>query len=146
MDGPRTFYLYVAHRHYVLTYQKRGLPSGVVVEPKGRRNDEQKWTVEYGDEPDTIALRNVANGKYMRSDKPENYSAVGTGDKEWWKISFDSTPPRAFRLAPMVGSSARPCFLSFGGSEVRHDEDGSKVILINASVSMSGRDRARHPR
>jgi len=136
---PKTFYLHNAHRHYVVTYQNRGLPSGVVVEPKGRRNDEQKWTIEYGDGPDIIALRNVANGLYMRSDKPANYSNVGTGDKEWWKISFEDTPPRTFRLSPMVGSSPQPYFMEYSGEGVRHDQDGDRLLLKNAGVSVCSR-------
>jgi hypothetical protein len=144
--SPRTVYLYIAHRHYVLTYQKSRMPSGAVVDHKGRRKDEQEqqWTVEYGDEPDVIALRNVASGTYMRSEKPENYKAVGTGDKEWWKMSFDNTPPRCFRLAPMVGSKPIPYFLDYyGGSTVRSIDSGGKLILQHEDVSVCSRQASR---
>jgi len=138
MDSPRTFYLYVAHRHYVLAYNKRGLPSGVVLQLRGKSGDEQKWTIEQGDEPNTIALHNVASGNYMRSNKPESHSKVGTGDKEWWKIDIhEKSPPGTFRLAPMVDSSPRPCFLNFlTGSALRSDQDGTEVNLMHDSVSV----------
>ena len=55
------------------------------MEHKGDRNEEQKWILETGDEPDTIALRCAANDEYLRAEV-KNYGKLSTGEKQWWKV------------------------------------------------------------
>ena len=78
--------------HVLAVRKESGL---VVLENKGEQDDEQKWTVEFGDEPDLVALKSVANGKYMwsREGGTNNANAVKTGDKQWWKLSNDGLTP-----------------------------------------------------
>lgn len=95
-----SYYLVSVGTGHVLAQNKGGHhPSGVVLENKGDHDDEQKWTVEFGDRPGVVALKCVANGKYMNSPEGSSQAYVGLGDKQWWWISNDLlTPDEACRF------------------------------------------------
>jgi hypothetical protein len=141
-DSSKTFYLASVSNGHVLAHQENGRPSGVVAENKGDRGDEQKWTIEYGDEPNTIALKCAANGKYLHCFEGKGFGKVGTGDKQWWRISNDDvTPPGACRLGPI---DYPEYFLNHdNGKNVRKGAGGTKVHMYKWEVSViSSRSRS----
>jgi len=95
-----SYYLVGIGTGHVLAHYKEDLSRGIVLENKGDHDDEQKWTVEFGDEPDLVALKCVANGKYMNSLEGGKNEGVKLGDKQWWKMSNDGlTPNMACRFS-----------------------------------------------
>lgn len=134
MDSSKTFYLASVSNGHVLAHQENARPSGVVVENKGDRDDEQKWTVEYGDEPNTVALKCAANGKYLHCFEGKSWGKVGTGDRQWWKISDDDvSPPGACRLCPV---DFPEIYLNHhSGNTVRRGAAGTKVHMYKWEVS-----------
>jgi hypothetical protein len=72
---------------------RKTCPAASSSRTKGDHDDEQKRTVEFGDEPDLVALKCVANGKYMNSLEGGKNEGVKLGDKQWWKISNDGLTP-----------------------------------------------------
>lgn len=72
-------------KNHALAYQASGRPSVVALESKGDHDEEQKWAIETGDEPNTVAIKYLADGKYLHAE-PRKYGKVGTGDKQWWKL------------------------------------------------------------
>jgi hypothetical protein len=136
-----TFYLASVSNGHVLAHQENGRPSGVVVENKGDRGDEQKWTIEYGDEPNTVALKCAANDKYLHCFEGKSWGKVGTGDKQWWKISNDDvSPPGACRIGPVDFPDV---YLNHhSGNTVRRGAAGTKVHMYKWEVSVpKERDR-----
>ena len=129
-----TFYLASVSNGHVLAHQENSRPSGVVVENKGDRSDEQKWIVEYGDEPDTIALKCAANNKYLHCFEGKSWGKVGTGDKQWWKISNDDvSAPGACRIGPVDFPDV---YLNHhSGNTVRRGAAGAKVHMYKWEVS-----------
>ena len=129
-----TFYLASVSNGHVLAHQENSRPSGVVVENKGDRSDEQKWIVEYGDEPDTIALKCAANNKYLHCFEGKSWGKVGTGDKQWWKISNDDvSAPGACRIGPVDFPDV---YLNHhSGNTVRRGAAGTKVHMYKWEVS-----------
>ena len=104
-DNTEPTYLVSVAEGLVVTQQESGRPADTVMERAGDRDAEQKWMIERGDEPDTVALKNVANNKYLTG-KGEHYGKVTTGEKQWWKLEHDGDavrPPGAYRLS-LVGS------------------------------------------
>ena len=98
----KAFYITSVSNGLVLAHQPSGKPSGVAVENKGDGGDREKWTVEAGDQPNVIALKNASNGEYLHANGGTNWSTVGTGAKQWWKISNDNvTAPGACGLSPV---------------------------------------------
>jgi hypothetical protein len=96
MADSTTYYLAGVGTGQVLTHKD---PSRLVFENKGEHDDEEKWTVEHGDEPNVVALRNVASGKYINCPNAKNSEIIGTGEKQWWVMSNDNvTPHGAFRF------------------------------------------------
>jgi hypothetical protein len=104
------------------------------VENKGDRGDEQKWTIEYGDEPNTIALKCAANDKYLHCFEGKSWGKVGTGDKQWWKISNDDvSAPGACRIGPVDFPDV---YLNHhSGNTVRRGAAGAKVHMYKWEVS-----------
>jgi hypothetical protein len=99
MSSSKPVYLVNSWKGRVVTQHEKNYPSGVVLEHAGFKGDEQKWIPEFGDEPDTVALKSVSNGKYMHA-IGEQYKIAGTGEKTWWKMSYDEVRiPGAFRLS-----------------------------------------------
>jgi uncharacterized CHY-type Zn-finger protein len=130
------FYVASVSNGLVLAHQENGRPSGVVAENKGDRGDEQKWTIEYGNETNIIALKCAANGKYLHCFEGKGFGKVGTGDKQWWRISDDEvTPPGACRL----GSVDYPeYFLNHhNGDNVRKGNGGTKLHMYKWEVSVN---------
>ena len=139
-----TFYLASVSNGHVLAHQENSRPSGVVVENKGDRGDEQKWTIEYGDEPNTVALKCVANDKYLHCFEGKSWGKVGTGDKQWWKISNDDvSAPGACRIGPVEYPDV---FLNHhSGNTVRRGAAGTKVHMYKWEVSFCDEhDRLPH--
>lgn len=104
MSSPKPVYLVNTWKSRVVTQHEKNYPSGVVLEHGGFKDAEQKWIPEFGEEPDTVALKSVANGKYLYS-IGEKRKIAGTGEKTWWKMSYDDVSiSGAFRLS-VVGYS-----------------------------------------
>jgi hypothetical protein len=128
MSTPKTSYLVNIARGYVLTYEKSGRPSGVVVENLGDHDDEQKWIVEQGDEPDILAFKNAANGEYLYCTEARYLGKVKTGEKQWWKISYDEVKaPGACRLS-VVGTP--DVFLNNADMNVRRPGAGNNEVYM----------------
>jgi hypothetical protein len=141
-DSPKTFYVSNAWVGVVLAFNKASVSylSDIVVQHKGDRGDVQKWTIEYGDEPDTIALQCVANGKYLNSEAKLG-GKVRVGDKQWWKMSVDKyTPPGGCRLSPLV-ESPQPAFMHYPGGHtpVKRGGSGDEVTMTVSGVSVCSR-------
>ena len=133
-NSSTTFYLASVSNGHVLAHQEDSRPSGVVVENKGDRGDEQKWTVEYGDELDTIALKCAASDKYLHCFEGKSWGKVGTGEKQWWKISNDDvSAPGACRIGPVDFPEV---YLNHhSGDTVRRGAAGAKVHMYKWEVS-----------
>lgn len=122
MSSQKPVYLVSTQGGGVVTKQADNYPSGAVIELTGVKDDEQKWIPEFGEEPDTVALKNVANNQYLTA-SGENYKPVNTGEKTWWKMWYsDVRAPGAFRLS-VIGSPKENCIEVQG-------EDNKKVKLI----------------
>jgi hypothetical protein len=134
-NSSKMFYLASVSNGHVLAHQENSRPSGVVVENKGDRGDEQKWTIEYGDDSNTVALKCAANGKYLHCFEGKSWGKVGTGDKQWWKISdADVTAPGACRIGPVDYPDV---FLNHhSGNTVRIGAGGTKVHMYKWEVSV----------
>lgn len=125
----RTFYVVSIKFGNVLSLPPRASSTHVVLERKGKRNDEQKWTVEKGDEPDLVALKNVANGKYLCLTEQKDYASMKTGDKQWWRITNDGMfAPGSIRFIPV---DFPKCSIYFGSS---YSEEHS-ISISSFSVS-----------
>ena len=124
----KAFYITSVSNGLVLAHQPSGKPSGVAVENKGDGGDREKWEVEAGDQPNVIALKNASNGEYLHANGGTNWSTVGTGAKQWWKISNDNvTAPGACGLSPVDFPSV---FLNhFQGKPARQFKDQIKVHM-----------------
>jgi len=135
MTNPTTFYVTGVHDGLVLTQQDRDDGSRPVMEHWGEHDTEQKWTVEQGDEPDVIALKSVANGKYLHCPEIRIRGAIVLSDeKRWWRISKDNvTPFGAWSLRP-VDSPPNLC-LNLRDPEVKKGSP-SELILFEWYVSV----------
>jgi hypothetical protein len=134
-DGPKTYYVSLVAGGYVLAWEKSGNPTKISFEHRGLRGDEQKWTIEYGDEPNTIALRNVASGEYIRALENKANGKIGTGDREWWEMSVgELTAPGAFRLSTIDPPEKFFLSLHAGGNMYRNDK--ARTILFTLDVSI----------
>jgi hypothetical protein len=124
----KAFYITSVSNGLVLAHQPSGKPSGVAVENKGDGGDREKWTIEAGDEPNVIALKNASNGEYLHANGGTNWSTVGTGAKQWWKISSDNvTAPGGCGLSPVEFPNV---FLNhFQGKPARQFKDQIKVHM-----------------
>ncbi|KAK5121220.1 hypothetical protein LTR85_005386 [Meristemomyces frigidus] len=101
-DGAKSFYLVSVSCGLVLAPMASKNPSGVVVQNANSKDNAQQWVIEYGEQPDTFALRNCSNGDYLHADGGKSWATVGTGAKQLWKMdNNDVTPPQACRLSPV---------------------------------------------
>ncbi len=57
-------------------------------------NKSQHWVVEAGEEANTVAFKNVADGQYLRNNEPNkiNWGKIGVGEKQWWTLEQGKTP------------------------------------------------------
>ncbi|KAL1587724.1 hypothetical protein WHR41_03549 [Cladosporium halotolerans] len=124
----KPFYITSVSNGHVLSNQANGSPSGVVAENRGDQGDEEKWTLEAGDEPNVVALKNASNGKYLHANGGTSWCTVGTGEKQWWRLSNDElSPPGACRLSPVPYPGV---FLNhFQGQAARKGAVGIKVHM-----------------
>jgi hypothetical protein len=127
-----TFYFTATKHSGVLSHKANNYPSVVVFKYNDKR-EEEKWDIVYGDEPDTIALKCVAVGKYLRCFKAEQQGKVGLGDRQWWRMSNnDLTSPGAFTLAPVDS----PKFsLTCAGYSITKGDPGLSVHVREFEVS-----------
>ncbi|KAJ4353976.1 uncharacterized protein N0V89_005708 [Didymosphaeria variabile] len=102
MSEATPFYLAsIAHGH-VLARSPNGQPSGVVAQNRGDQDAPQKWVAESADEENVIALRCLSNNEYLHANGGTNWSTVGTGEKQWWRLSNNNvTAPGACHLSPV---------------------------------------------
>jgi hypothetical protein len=54
----------------------------------------QHWTIETGDDENTVAFKSCADGQYLRNNEPTkvNWGKIGVGEKQWWTLEKGSTP------------------------------------------------------
>lgn len=108
MSSQKPVYLLSAWKGRAVTQHEKRYPCGVVVEHAGFKDVEQKWLPEFGEEPDTVAIKSVANGEYLTA-PAQYYKDATTGEKTWWKMSYDEVRiPGAFRLS-FAGSPEKTC-------------------------------------
>jgi hypothetical protein len=100
MEPQKAVYLTSFGGGLVLSHKNVKNPSSVVCQFLDPNKDEQKWVVEYGEEEGVIALKSCANGEYLRANGGRNGSPAGTGEKQWWKVSWwlPVKHPNAFQL------------------------------------------------
>jgi len=67
MTESKEYYLASVEHGLVLSYKANGQPSGVSLQFKGDQDKEQKWTIESGDQPNRIALKCSATGRYLNT-------------------------------------------------------------------------------
>jgi hypothetical protein len=153
MEAPKTFYVTSVNQGFPLTLKKSGSPSGAVVTNTGDYNDTHEWSVEHcdeqqiatirrsatvkpGDEPNVVALKSIANGKYLFCSGNQDRAAVTTGPRQWWLMSRDGvTAPGACRL-DLIGSAGFS--LGWIGSDMQESHPGSAVCLRRYKVSVYG--------
>jgi hypothetical protein len=135
-DTNKAFFVTSVSNGHVLANRADGRPSGVVAENKGDQGDAEKWTIEAGDEANQVALKNAANGQYLHANGNKCWATVGTGEKQWWKISSDGvTAPGACRLSPVEYPDV---YLNhFQGKAVRKGAVGMKVHMWTWTVRLS---------
>lgn len=136
MGNPKPTYLSLVNPGYVLTYHESGRPSGVVMSHADSCGDDDKWIIEYGDEPNTVAIKSVSSGKYVVGE-PKHEGTVGTSDsKQMWLIEHDGDkvrPPGSYRLS-MVGTPE--LFLrAWNSSDFKPGQTGWRVVMHKWSVS-----------
>jgi hypothetical protein len=133
-------YLLMVNAGYVLTYQASSKPS-VVTAGLAAFEENEKWIVEYGDEPNTVALKSSVNGKYLTGDPKKNTleRIFLRDDKQWWKLRNDIEdklfPPGAYAFAMVEHPN---WFLSgYKRSYLTPGKTGWEVFLKNWGVSCS---------
>jgi hypothetical protein len=125
MADSTTFYLAGVGTGQVLCHID---PSGLVMENKGDHDDEQKWTVEYGDKPNIVALRNVASGKYINCPKAKGSERIGTGEKQWWRLSNNNVTPHGACRFNLV--DAPDLFLYTAGGVLRKGSTMNVMLRV----------------
>jgi hypothetical protein len=105
MSSPKPMFVSMLRDGFVMTYRDDESDK-IRVGHAGDRGDNDKWILETGEEPNTVALKCVANGKYLTGER-KHYGKVSLRDeKEWWEIYRETDrnwPPGSFALC-MVGS------------------------------------------
>lgn len=135
MEPGKEFYLASVSYGQVLSYQAKGVPSTLTAQVKGDQDKPQKWTVEVGEQPNIVALKNSATGTYLHCFDPRNGGRVGLGELQWWM--FDNTevnPPGAFRFYPVQHPGM--CLNHHGGGRVNPHSYGQKVHMWQWVVSI----------
>ena len=100
-DSTKAYYVTATTHGHLLAQLGSKASSRVVFEYTRNRTDQHKWIVERGDEPDIIALKNVADGKYLCYSMIREFGEIFTGNKTWWRASTDTTPVGSYRLVLM---------------------------------------------
>jgi hypothetical protein len=133
-----SYYLVGIGTGHVLAKNTKEKSGRIVLENKGEEDDEQKWTVEFGDEPDLVALKCVADGKYMNSPEigvKDNAGVTLGDDKQWWKVTNDNlTPNVACRFN--VASSPGQFIYTHGSVLEKGQHHTAHMRDWTASVSM----------
>lgn len=114
MASQKPVYLVSSNQGGVITQQASNYPSGAVMEYGGIKDKEQKWIPEFGEEPDTVALKCLANDQYMTIGEG-TFASINTGaEKTWWKMSYNGfRSPGTFRLS--VASGSKEMCVKIGG-------------------------------
>jgi hypothetical protein len=144
MAKPKPTYLSCVFQGYVLTYQESGKPVGVSVGHAGDRGDAEKWLVEYGEEPNTVALKSLVTGKYLTAE-PNKYRADVTvrDEIQWWDVEHDGDhvrPPGAYRLS-LPGASKKYFMGALNKTSFWRGEPGWPVEMQEWNVSGSSHAR-----
>lgn len=99
LASPEVYRLIGLDRDLAVTIQRNGQRTSCVLAKEGDRGDEQKWSVEYCDRANKIAIKSVANGEYLGTtfdDATKTHVVGTTPEKYWWWIQ-DFLEPRAYR-------------------------------------------------
>jgi hypothetical protein len=136
MGDSKAIYIVQLMRGHVLAYQENGKPSGAAMECRGDRDGEQKWILETGNEPSIVALRCVANDRYLRAET-KNYGKLSTGEKQWWKVLPSGDEGDMRHLAP-VGSILSTIQSGFSSIATKEEAILSLVVLKEAIRTWNG--------
>ncbi|KAK5737814.1 hypothetical protein LTR17_006462 [Elasticomyces elasticus] len=103
MSDEKEIYIVSVSYGHVLSWQPKGSPSYAVVQAKDGDNKAQRWVVEPGNESNTAAFRNAANGQYLNCQEAKNFGRIGLGARQVWRIDSPDFlyPPGAVRLQPV---------------------------------------------
>lgn len=54
----------------------------------------QHWTIETGEDENTVAFQSCVDGQYLRNNEPNkiNWGRIGMGEKQWWTLEKGHTP------------------------------------------------------
>ena len=52
----------------------------------------QLWTIEKSGDGNSVAFKNVSNGKYLRASKPGDGAPCEMGDVQWWTLQNGDSP------------------------------------------------------
>lgn len=68
----------------------------------------QHWIIEPGDDENTIAIKSVADGRYLRNNEPQkiNWATIGMGEKQWWTLERGQTPGSCLIRSPLCTAAA----------------------------------------
>jgi hypothetical protein len=124
---------------YAVTYQASGKPS-VVNAGITEFGDNEKWIIEYGDEPGTVAMKSIVNGKYLTGDpKAVTLKTIFLrDDRQWWKLHNDDEkmcPPGAYALA--MPEHPEHFLAVYARANLMPGMTGWEVILSRWTVSCS---------
>lgn len=89
MSDSKPIYLSSVRDGFVLTFQDSGKPWLLTIGYAGDRPDAEKWVVDPGDEPDTVALKSTVNGEYSTGELKDRGKVNTTDAKQWWKVEYD---------------------------------------------------------
>jgi hypothetical protein len=97
MSTSKPVYIVSYSKGNVVTLRENNNPSAVVLGAAGAKGDEQKWILEFGEEPNMVASKCVANNKYLRI--LDGFApSVHMGERMRWKM--DQT--EYMSLAPLI--------------------------------------------
>jgi hypothetical protein len=89
---------------FVLTYRDEEKTDMIRVGFVGDRGDNDKWTLECGDESDTVAIKLVLKGQYLTCDRRHGGRVFLRNGKDWWKITHRTDkhwPPGSYAICPV---------------------------------------------
>lgn len=136
MEEGKEFYLTSVSFGMVLSFQPKGRPSMLTAQCRGDQDKAQKWTIEIGEEPNIVALKNSATGTYLNCLQPKDGGKVGLGAQQWWRYdNIEVAAPGGFKFYPVQYPGM--CLNHDGGKRANPRSDGQKVHMWKWQVGQS---------